>query len=70
MSSGSLACTTKAERKRRELKRKTQEAKEKERGEGGEEYVSTGYAGNINTAGLSNEPECDLRIFQRVGGLA
>lgn len=29
-----------------------------------------GIRGNINTAGLSNEPECDLRIFQRAGGLA
>lgn len=41
----------------------------KKEGKGGG-YVSTGYARNINTAGLSNEPECDLRIFQRVGGLA
>lgn len=29
-----------------------------------------GIRGNINTAGLSNEPECDLRIFQRTGELA
>lgn len=65
---------------------KTESSNEDARREGGKEgvargrkkkrrvagggYVSTGYAGNINTAGLSNEPECDLRIFQRAGGLA
>lgn len=58
------------QRENEELKRKTRGGQKKKEGKGGGGYVSTGYAGNINTAGLSNEPECDLRIFQRVGGLA
>lgn len=61
------------ERRRRQRENgrcEKEEGQKEKQGVKGGGYVSTRYAGNINTAGLSNEPECDLRIFQRVGGLA
>lgn len=55
--------------KTKSLNGRRMEGKRKRKRTGWEVCVN-GIRENINTAGLSNEPECDLRIFQRAEGLA